>query len=311
MRGATEAAKRLKVFASALRSKLGKVGHLPTSDPITQLLLGVMSRDAPESKAAEGLERLHSMVVDYNELRVVPPTELAAALEDFPDGRLKGEDISRALNAIFAQEHSTTLGRLANLPRKDAAAALEKIDGLEPYTRARIRLLGLGHHAVPLDEAMWALARREGLVDNRCPLAEAQAFLERQIAEEDALDFVALMKRYAWSEMGGAVRRREVEHIRSVPPDRTTRNMLRMIISRPNEPVGELAVEEVQEPPPEVPAPRPPKKEAKPEGRRAAARGKPKSKTRPVSVATGKTRGGGRARPAKRSKRVSARTRRR
>jgi len=229
MRGATECARRLKLFFSNLRARLGKVNHPPISDPITQLILGVLSRDTPEAKASEGLERLRGMVVDYNELRVIPPIELADVLSDFPDARLKCEDISRALNAIFAREHAVSLDRLADLPRKDVIAALDKIDGLEAYTRARIRLLGLRQHAIPLDEAMWAAARAAAIVDQRCPLEEAQAFLERQISPEEALEFFALLKRHAWSEMGPAVKKRAVRRIVSVPPDRTTRNMLQLI----------------------------------------------------------------------------------
>jgi hypothetical protein len=229
MRGATECAKRLKLLFSALRSKLGKVSCPSMSDPITQLILGILSRDTPETKASEGLERLRGMVVDYNELRVIPPIELAEILADFPDARLKCEDISRALNGVFALEHAISLDRLANLSRKEALAILERIDGLEPYTRARVSLLGLRHHAIPLDEAMWAYARAEAVVDPRCPLAEAQRFLERQIPEESGLEFFALFKRQAWAEMGSAVKKREVARILSVPPDRTTRNMLQMI----------------------------------------------------------------------------------
>jgi endonuclease III len=229
MRGATECAKRLKQFFSALRSKVGKVSPPSATDPITQLILGALSRDTPEAKASEGLERLRGMVVDYNELRVIPPIELAELLDDFPDARLKCEDISRALNAVFATEHTVSLDRLAGLTKKEAQAVLDEIDGLEAYTRARIRLLGLQQHAIPLDEAMWALARREGLVDPRCPLPEAQQFFERQVPEDAALEFVALLKKQAWAEMGAAVRKREVERILSVPPDRTSRNMLQLV----------------------------------------------------------------------------------
>jgi hypothetical protein len=243
MRGATDCAKRLKSLSNSLRSRLGKVSLPPTTDPITQLILGVLSRDTPETKASEGLERLRSIVVDYNELRVIPPIELAGILGDFPDARLKCEDISRALNGVFAQEHSISLDRLAGLPRKDVQGLLAQIGGLEPYTRARIRLLGLHQHALPLDEAMWALARAEHLVDARCPLLEAQQFFERQIAEEDALEFYALLKRHAWNELGAAVKRREVERILSVPPDRTSRNMLQMtstvgLVVPPDEPLA-------------------------------------------------------------------------
>jgi endonuclease III len=229
MRGATECAKRLKLLFGSLRSRLGKPGHLPSGDPIMQLLLGILSRDTPESKASEGLDRLRATVVDYNELRVIPPIELAETLGDFPDARLKCEDISRALNAIFALEHTVSLERLSGMSRKEAQTYLDKIDGLEAYTRARIRLLGVRQHAIPLDEAMWALARREKIVAAKCTLDEAQQFLERYVAEEDAVDFVALFKKHAWNELGSAVRKGQVERIRSVPPDRSTRNMLQMV----------------------------------------------------------------------------------
>lgn len=229
MRGATECAKRIKPFFSSLRSKVGKVSQPVASDPITQLILGILSRDTPEARASEGLERLRGVVVDYNELRVIPPIELAGLLSDVLEARLKCEDISRALNAVFADEHTVSLDRLAGLPKKEVQAVLEGIDGLEAYTRARIRLLGLRQPAIPLDEAMWALVRRERLVDPRCPLQEAQQFLERQIPEEDALEFVALLKKHAWAEMSSAVRKREVERIHSVPPDRTSRNMLQLV----------------------------------------------------------------------------------
>ena len=79
MRGATECGRRLKRLFTALRSKRGKVHHPPIGDPITQLVLGVFSRDAPEAKAREALQKLRAMVVDYNELRVVAPIELADA----------------------------------------------------------------------------------------------------------------------------------------------------------------------------------------------------------------------------------------
>lgn len=239
MRGATQCARRVKTLFSSLRSKLGKISLPAAGDPVTQCILGILSRDMPEPKAREALDHIRGLVVDFNELRVVPPIELAQMLGDYPDVRLKCEDISRALNKIFALHHNVTLDHLAGMPKKDVVAYLQGLDGLEDYTRARVRLLALQQHAVPLDEAMWAYARQREIIDKRCPLGEAQAFLERQIAEGDALEFFALLNRQAWSEMGTAVRKREVARILSVPPDRTTRNMLQAIgaISEAVEPV--------------------------------------------------------------------------
>ncbi|MBN2448219.1 MAG: hypothetical protein JXO22_15935 [Phycisphaerae bacterium] len=233
MRGATECARRLKKYFGALRAKLGKVNKPTNTDAPTQLIFGILSRDVPESKAREALDKLRGTVVDFNELRVTPPIELAEILGDYPDARMKGEDIVRALNKVFAREHAVTLDALLDMSKKDMTAYLNEIDGLEGYTRARIRLLGLGKHAVPLDEAMWALARREKIVDSKCSLDDAQAFLERQITEEEALEFFALLHEEAWAEMGDAVRAGECERITSIPPDRTTSHMLQDVAPAP------------------------------------------------------------------------------
>ncbi len=229
MRGATECARKLKTVLNSLRSKLGKIALPVTGDPVTQLVLGILSRDVPESKALDGLERLRSLVVDYNELRVIPPIEMAETLSDFPDQRLKCEDISRALNAIFAQEHTVTLDHVAAMSSKDALTYLNKIDGLEAYTVARIRLLGLGQPGFPLDEAMFAYAQHVGIVHPKGTHEEAQHFLERQIPEDRALEAYAMIRKQAWSEFATQVRKGQVVRIRSVPPDRTTRNMLQAI----------------------------------------------------------------------------------
>ncbi len=229
MRGATQCARRLKRLMRSLRGQAAKAPVLTPDDPITQLILGVFSRDVPESKAREALEKLRALVVDFNELRVMSPREMAEAVPDYPEAWRKCEDVSRALNKIFAKQHVVSLDHLKSRSRKDAQDYLEKVDGLEPYTRARIRLLGLEQHAIPLDEAMWALARREEIVDPACPLEEAQAFLERQVPESEALDFVNRLKRHAWSELGAAVKSGQAEKITSREPSRIGRNMLQPI----------------------------------------------------------------------------------
>jgi endonuclease III len=232
MRGATHSAQRLRQVFRSLRSALGRVTRPQATDPITQIILGIFSRDVPEPRAREALERLRAAVVDYNELRVISPRELTHLIGNYPDSRTKCEDLSRALNRIFAIEHTVSLERLTDMSRKDMVTYLGRIDGLEAYTRARVRLLGLRQHAIPLDEAMWAYARKVRMVDARCPLEEAQAFLERQVEEEDALEFVALLRKQAWQDLGSAVRKGEFERIRSVPPDRTSRNMLAQVAAQ-------------------------------------------------------------------------------
>lgn len=298
MRGATECARRLKRLIRSIRAESGRVESLPNDDPITHLILGIFSRDATESRAREALDRMRRLVVDYNELRVTAPREIAEQVGDYPDAYTKAEDMSRALNRIFAVEHTVSLAQLAQRSRKEMRDYLERVDGLEPYTRARVLLFGLGQHAVPLDEAMWAYARQLGIVDPRCSLDDAQAFLERQIDPADAAAFFVAFRKRAWAECGPAVRRGETEKIRSIPPKRASKNMLRPIDF--TEFGADLAV-----PGADAPSASPPPKPARaPAPRAATAKRRPAPVTRPrkrggAKVTAGKSRARtGRARTA-------------
>lgn len=305
MKGATACARRLKGLIRSLRSKLGKVTLPAVGDPVSQLILGIFSRDVPESKARQVLDSLRSAVVDYNDLRVIPVSELVEIVGEYPDVRLKCEDMSRALNRLFLFEHSVTFERIAQGPKKDVLAYLDKLDGLEAYTRGRIRLLGFQMHACPLDEAMWAVAAHEEIIDPKCSLLDAQSFLERQVPEEEALEFFALLRQHAWAEMGAAVRGRSVQRIVSIPPDRTSRNMLRMIAAGHNP-------EEIEFEPPEPldgEAPLEIEREAQPEAEEQAQPAKKKksaAKSRPERSATKKQKSEPKARSAKKAKAKSA-----
>jgi hypothetical protein len=324
MRGATQCARRLKQLVRSLRTKLGKVRRRSTGDAVTQMILGIFARDVPESKAREALDRLRGAVVDYNELRVVPPIEMTEMVGALADARMKCEDLSRALNKIFTHEHEVNLDRLRGLSRKEVVGYLAAIDGLDAYSRARVRLMGLQQHAIPLDEAMWAYARKEQIIDRRCPLEEAQAFLERRIAEDEALEVVALLQKQAWAEMGAAVRNREVERITSVPPDRTSRNMLQLVAAGRETAPPPAASKETparrSETPPRIvkstaaaKSARPAKKAAtsKKKARKVARRpAKSKTPTRPKARPTAKRKAKSRPRKRATAKRKSVRRRR-
>jgi hypothetical protein len=49
MKGATQCARRVKQVFKTLRGKLGKVNKPQVGDPVSQLILGIFSRDAQEA----------------------------------------------------------------------------------------------------------------------------------------------------------------------------------------------------------------------------------------------------------------------
>lgn len=284
MKGATQCAKRLKDVIKRLKKSTAEAP--PSSgDPIAELVLGVLTRDQPESRAQDALKRMLRDVVDFNELRVIPTYELEELVGgNVPDVRTKCDDISRALNFVFARRHAVSLDFAAAMSKRESAEYLLSVEGLEPYTAARIRLFGFEQHAFPLDEAMWAFARANEIVDPKCDLLEAQSFLERQISEKDARVLYAALREAAWAEFRDAVRKQQVERIQSVPPDRTSQHMLRDVSegvpstpavvanSQPAQPVREEVAEA-------------PEEEEEPKRKAAPARSARKSKAKAGAAA--------------------------
>ena len=116
---------------------------------------------------------------------------------DFPNALEKARDINRILNEIFNRQHELDLAFLRNKTRRDAKDYLQKIPGVDACTLARVMLVSVGGHALPVDENMLAYLRRHELVDSGAEAAEVQAFLERNIAADDAYAFYMLMRRVA------------------------------------------------------------------------------------------------------------------
>jgi len=198
MKHGTQYAKQVKRVFNRLVRQHGKPKHDSLADPIEQLLLGVLARGTTETAATAAMKRLQEGTVDLNELRVASPRELVELLGgDFPNALEKARDINRILNEIFNRQHELDLAFLRNKTRRDAKDYLQKIPGVDACTLARVMLVSVGGHALPVDENMLAYLRRHELVDSGAEAAEVQAFLERNIAADDAYAFYMLMRRVA------------------------------------------------------------------------------------------------------------------
>ena len=84
MKHGTEYAKRIKRLHQTLVKKHGKPAASEPTDPIEQMLIGILAVDSTAAKAAAVYRKLTQRMVDLNELRVTPAIELAA-LDPIPE----------------------------------------------------------------------------------------------------------------------------------------------------------------------------------------------------------------------------------
>lgn len=167
-------------------------------EPMDQLIRGILTDYASDSRAAAGLARLQEAIVDINELRVTPVAEIVEVIgPDFPLCRRAAEDIIKALNAIFNKLHHLDLGFLKKAARRTAESFLHSLDGVNEHARASVILRCLKGHAVPADIIMCEILRREGCVEPDATTEQIHKFLASQIKESQAASFYAQFKRYA------------------------------------------------------------------------------------------------------------------
>ncbi len=179
-------------------------------DPIvSELVYSLLLGDSTTGAARTAMKRLCESVVDGNELRVWMAPEIAASIgERYPGASERALRIKAALWEIHRRQHAVTLEHLRTLPAREARAYLDSIEGVTRYASARVALGCLSIPCVPLDARLAGLLAREGVLDADAPLAEAGAWLSRNIEPADA----AILHRHfqAWSDdEGGTVKTRE------------------------------------------------------------------------------------------------------
>jgi len=191
-------------FLRSLRAAFGaQEAPEPPADPIDEFVWSFLLWEATPTKATHALRRIRAETVDFNEFRVSLPGEIRAMLgERYPLVDVRAVRLRAALDDIYRREHAVSLTRLTAMPKRESRAYLDSIEATPPYVAARVQLMALGGHAVPLDQRTLGLLVEAGLFGDTAPTLEAAtATLSRAIKAEDAAEAHLLLT--AWAEAGG------------------------------------------------------------------------------------------------------------
>jgi hypothetical protein len=162
-----------------------------------QLIFSFLAWEASVAKAGPATKRLHACVVDYNEMRVALTDELAGMIgERYPRAEERAARLRSSLNDLYKREHKVSLARVAELPKRDARALLDALEGMPSYVSGRMMLLSLGGHAFPLDERMHKALEEEGAVPADTSVDEASGWLERQFRAGEAAEAYLLIENW-------------------------------------------------------------------------------------------------------------------
>ncbi len=204
-----------KKFASLLK-RLRRSDAAPQEVPapegedpiISQLVYSMLLWEASSGQARAAFRRVREALVDFNELRVCVPEEIASIIGDrYPLSAERSLRIRSVLHAVFVARHQLSLSHLAAAPKRDARASLESLEGIPQFVAARVVLVSLGGHAVPVDERLRDLLAREKVIGPDVPPVAAGHALERLVRAEESLATHATLA--AWSDEEGHPPRRD------------------------------------------------------------------------------------------------------
>lgn len=162
--------------------------------PLDQLILGLLSAGTSERKAAQALRRLQTDFVDFNEVRVSRPNDVAEAIQVVADPEGKANRIIRVLQQLFLRYGGVDLDLLLKAPLGEAQASLQQLPGVDARTAATVVLLSLGGQALPADPAVVRLSKRIGLVDRAWSTDQVQEALSALVPSEERYAFYCLMQ---------------------------------------------------------------------------------------------------------------------
>jgi endonuclease III len=164
---------RMRELRDALRSYYGVPHNEPHQAPLDELVLTVLSQNTNDRNRDVAYARLRDRFPDWQAVVDAPHAQVEEAIRPGGISKVKAGRIKGMLEAIEAERGSLDLGFLAEAPREDALAFLERLPGVGRKTAACVLLFSFDRPELPVDTHVYRVASRLGLLRPRAPFDEA------------------------------------------------------------------------------------------------------------------------------------------
>lgn len=188
------------LLAAALDKLESRYGRLvPSEDPVEAGVLTLLAWHAPKFSSAASRDLLRAAFVDWNEMRVSDPWDVALALESGgdPEARAFGRAALRFLESINAVLHRTSFETAKNDINADLAAIVERMRGAPPPVKAVVLAVldssGGWHPGAEMAKTL----QKIGVIGKTASNAKAGKEAQDAAEKEDRLRAHYLLTRYA------------------------------------------------------------------------------------------------------------------
>lgn len=202
----TDPAPRLEKLLDRVALTPDDVSACQWTDPVldadqpllNELLRSFLVWESGVTRARLAAARLASHVVDFNDLRVCLPEDLEALLKPDPHAAERAQRLRAALTDLVRRTHAASLEHLGSMGKRESSAYLASLEGVPQFVAARVGLLALGIHAMPMDRRIHARLVSAGAVPDSTSPDDAGDMIERRVKAGELLG--AYLGLQAWAD---------------------------------------------------------------------------------------------------------------
>lgn len=176
-------------IVDALSTLYGTPQWRPHGDPMTELVLTIISQNTSDTNSGRAFMRLLARFPAWEALMAADPSEIESEIKVGGLAATKAPRIKSILEEVWRRQGSFDLSFLREMPLDEAKAWLRSLPGVGPKTAACVLMFALGRPALPVDTHVERVAKRLGLVPAKTGAAQSHDVLEAILAPDEVYPF--------------------------------------------------------------------------------------------------------------------------
>lgn len=173
----------------------GRPEWRPHGDPMTELVLTILSQNTSDTNSGRAFMRLISRFPTWEELLRAPVSEIESEIAVGGLAKTKAPRIKAILEEVRRRAGSFDLAFLKSMPLAEGKEWLRSLPGVGPKTAACVLMFAFGLPALPVDTHVHRVAQRLGLVPAQAGPAQAHDILGAMLQPQEVYPFhIALIK---------------------------------------------------------------------------------------------------------------------
>ena len=149
-----------------------------TKDPMGMLVEIILSHRTRDEQTLAAYDNLLKRFGSWEAVRDAPTSEVQDAIANVNWPEVKAPRLQAIMRQITEERGNLDLNFLCDLPVEDAAAWLNRFEGVGPKTTAAVLLFSCQQPILPVDTHVWRVSVRLGLIGKKVTADNAHALLE-------------------------------------------------------------------------------------------------------------------------------------